>query len=188
MNPDVNSPQLDGITYHDELPIAWEFHSQLPGEGEIHRLNRSSAVLLQMLLMLDEPTLDNEEETEGTGSEHWRRLEAKVDILLNLVGELLTADAALPAAHVLQLGVAGLCVQGVVGNPSQLGQIVKVRLFLDPMFPRPLQLFARIGDVREGSLTLAYCELDAPVQDLLDRYVFRQHRRAIALARRSESS
>jgi Atypical PilZ domain, cyclic di-GMP receptor len=188
MNIAADSLQLDGITYHDQLPFAWEFHSQLPSEGELHRLNCANEELLQTLLVLDEPTLDSEEETEGMGHEHWRRLEGKLNILLSLVGEMLTADAALPATHALQLGVAGLCVQGVNASTPQPGHILKVSLFLDPKFPRPLQLFAHVLEVNEKSFTLVYSALDAPVQDLLDRYVFRQHRRAIASSRKQATS
>ncbi len=187
MNSEANSLQLEGITYRDELPIAWEPQLQLPSAGEIHRFNCENEELLQTLLMLDETAQDNEDEVESADNERWRRLEGKVNILLGLVGELLTADTILPTTHALQLGVEGLCVLGVDDCTPQPGQIVKVRLFLAPKFPHPLQLVARVSNVYKSGFTLAYCEFDAPVQDLLDRYVFRQHRRAIALARRSEN-
>lgn len=188
MNIEANPSQLVGITYSDELPIAWELHTQLPGDGEIHRLNCANEELLQTLLVLDEPTQDNEDETEGAGNEHWRRLEGKLNILLSLVGEMLTADSKLPAANEMQLGVSGLRVEGVTGNAIPTEQLLKIRLYLDPKFPRPLQLFAHVIAVNDDSMTLGYRAIDASVQDLLDKYVFRQHRRAIALARRGENS
>ena len=183
MDSDTHSSQLAGITYDDKLPVAWEILPELPSTGELHRLNSDNEKVLQILLILNESLQDSEEESDGPSQEHWRRMDAKLDLLLSLVGEMLTATVSLPDLHMLQLGVEGLCLHGIDIGSVQVGMLLKVTLFLDAKLPRPIQLFGHIRAVTKDSFTLSYCSLDARLQDLLDKHVFRQHRRAIASSR-----
>ena len=180
---------MEGITYNDRLPVAWEI---LPGSqsgGERHRLDRANEELLQNLLLLDEASQDTEDQEEGRGLEHFKRLEAKVDLLLSLVAEMMTSNGGLPERRVLSLGTHGLCVHAEAGKlePLKAGTLLRIRLYLDPQFPRPLDLCGYLTAVHADSFTVSYCPLEDALQGLLDKYVFRQHRRAIALARRREN-
>lgn len=187
MNSEAQSPQLEGITYGDRLPLTWELLPGPPSEGERHRLNRANEELLQNLLLLDEATQDIEEKEEGGGQEHIKRLEAKLDLLLSLVSEMMTTNGAQPEQYALTLGTRGLCVHTEKGIAQKEGALLRIRLYLNPQFPRPLDICGYLTAVQADGFTVTYCPFEESLQSLMDKYVFRQHRRAVALARRREN-
>lgn len=189
MNPQTQHSLMEGISYSDRLPVTWEILSGLPSDGECHRLNRANEELLQHLLLLDEAPQDTEEKEEGGGQEHIIRLEAKIDLLLGLVTEMMAGNGNLPERHDVTLGAHGIIVQGgpVEVKALKVGMPLRVRLYLAPQFPRPLELFGNVAATQGEDFTVTYNPLEEGLQSLLDKYVFRQHRRAIAMARRRET-
>jgi hypothetical protein len=185
-----NSP-LENIRFTDRLPVAWSTLAALPSEGEQHRDQRANEELLQSLLLRDGVPQDAEEADAAGEHEHFKRLEARLDLLLSLVMEMMTSNGKLPSSYEVMLSARGLCVQipsGVGNDGLKKDALLKIQLFLDPRFPRPLTLGAQVVDVQPQNFTVSFSPLEECLQDLLDKYVFRQHRRAIALARRSEIS
>jgi hypothetical protein len=187
MNWTPDTPPLEGITYTDNLPLAWEQISDMPGDGELNRINRDNEDLLQALLILTEPLSEHEEEDEGPGSENLKRVEAKLNLMLGLLGEILLANYLLPDTWAVQVGTRGFSVHDKKGSDLSNDSLLKIKLYLDPKFPRPLLLYGRVQDVHDDGFALKYLPLEARLQDLLDKYVFRQHRRAVALSRRREN-
>lgn len=182
---------LEGITFADNLPINWEILSTLPSEGELNRDYRTNEELLQHLLLRDDAVAQESDEGEVDSThEHFKRLESRLDLLLSLITEMMTSNGKLPSLQRVTIGGRGLCVQAqeeaIKGLKKETP--LKITLYLDPQFPRPLTVFAQLIDVQAQAFTVSFCPLEERLQDLLDKYVFRQHRRAIALARRSESS
>ncbi len=178
---------LDGITFNDYLPMDWEVLAALPSEGEQHRHHRANEELLHNLLLRDEAISQESDEAEVvSGHEQFKRLETRLDLLLSLITEMMTNNSHLPTQHAVTLGAHGLCVQ-IVDNvivSLEDGTLLKIRLYPDPHFPRPLILYAQLVDVQAQSFTVNFCPLEERLQDQLDKYIFRQHRRAIALARK----
>ncbi len=187
MHNEAQNALVDGITFDDYLPIDWEVLTILPSEGEQHRHHRANEELLQNLLLRDETISQEGDEAEVvSGHEPFKRLETRLDLLLSLVTEMMTNNSHLPMQHDVTLGAHGLYVQagGDVIARLKTGSLLKIRLYPDPYFPRPLLLFTRLVDVQMQSFTVNFCPLEACLQDQLDKYIFRQHRRAIALARK----
>jgi len=64
-----------------------------------------------------------------------------------------------------------------------------VELYCNLSYPRPLVLHARVTETapQPGGwrLQTRFDETDEPLQEALERYIFLQHRRAIANSRRS---
>lgn len=187
MNTESQAPELEGITYRDSLPIDWEVLPEIPSEGELHRYNHANEELLQNLLLRDESSHDTEEVEEDSGQEHLKRLETKMDLILSLVTEMMTSNERLPQRRDLILGTRGLCVHTQEDDIATLkeGMPLRVRLFLDPQFPRPFDICGQLVTFQAESFTVSYGPLEARLQDLLDKLVFRRHRRAIALSRRT---
>jgi len=190
MHSKSQNPLPEGITFNDYLPMDWEVLVALPGEGEQYRYHRANEELLQNLLLRDEPISQDGDEAEVvSGHEQFKRLETRLDLLLGLVTEMMANNTRLPAQHDVILGTHGLCVQaGGATTGFKNGTLLKIRLYPDPHFPRPLILFAQLVDVQMQSFTVSFCPLEEGLQDWLDKYIFRQHRRSIARIRRSENS
>jgi len=191
MHGESKKSLLEGITFNDRLPITWEVLATLPSEGEQHRHHRANEELLQHLLLRDEAVFRENDETEVvSGHEQFKRLEMRLDLLLGLVMEMMANNSNLPMQYAVTFGAYGLCVQAGNDTIARLenGALLKIMLYPDPQFPRPLILCTRLVDVQVQSFTVNFCPLEERLQDHLDKYIFRQHRRAIALARRSENS
>ncbi|MCF6338438.1 MAG: PilZ domain-containing protein [Gammaproteobacteria bacterium] len=187
MHSKSHNSLLDGITFTDYLPVDWEVLATLPSEGEQHRQHRANEELLKNLLLRDEAISQEGDEAEVvSGHEQFKRLETRLDLLLSLVTEMMTNNSHLPMQHAVTLGAYGLCVQIEDNATANLehGTLLKIRLYLDPHFPRPLILYAQLVDIQTQSFTVNFCPLEECLQDQLDKYIFRQHRRAVALARK----
>jgi len=189
-NPHDTTLPLKNISFEDNLPITWELLTDLPSEGELHRAQRDNEALLHSLLLRDEIPQDIEDADVLSGHEPFKRLETRLDLLLSLVTEMMTASGKLPPSHAINLSAGGFCVQTQTGDAVDFtdNALLQVRLYLDPQFPRPLNLCVQLVDVQLGNFTVRFCPLEGRLQDLLDKYIFRQHRRAVALARKSENS
>jgi hypothetical protein len=189
MNTESQDPLLDGITYRDNLPINWEVLPTPLSAGETHRLDRANEELLHNLLLRDEVSQEMEEMEEMGGQEHLKRLEAKLDLLLSLVMEMMTEKRNHPRQRALIIGTHGLYVYTQEEDMATIkdGALLRIRLYLDAQFPRPLHICGRLTNLQADGFTVTFPPLEARFQDLLDKFVFRQHRRAVALARRGEN-
>lgn len=190
MSREPQNTLLENISFTDNLPIKWSVLPQLPSDGEIQRHYRDDEELLQnVLLNADFVSQDGDEEELDNAHEHFQRLEARLDLLLSLVTEMMSGNGNLPPPQAVTISGQGLRVQSGDAAECDINQdtLLKVDLYLDPQFPRPLTLYAYPVDVQEHEFTVKFSPLESHLQDLLDKYVFRQHRRAIALARKSEN-
>lgn len=190
MKTESSIPLLEGINYSDNLPIEWEILSELPSQGEIQRNNNTNEELLQNLLLHDEASQDVEEIEKGAAQEHFKRLETKLDLLLSLVAEMIAERRRLPREHLLSLAASGLRVSTQADELTRLsdGDLLRLRIYLDPQIPRPFDICGHIVAVQASGFVLRFCQLEPHLQDLLDKWVFRHHRRAIASSRLSSHS
>jgi hypothetical protein len=191
MSREPQETVLDNISFADQLPIEWVRVPELPSAGEMQRVYCANEEILQNLLLRDDAvSLDTDEGEEESAHEHFKRLETRLDLLLSLMTEMMSRNGSLPPQRTVTISGRGLCVhfQDDVSVDVSKGALLKIDLYLDPQFPRPVTLYAQVVDVQARAFTVGYCPFEARMQDLLDKYVFRQHRRAIALARRSEKS
>ncbi len=174
-----------GVHFQAQLPVAWE--SLPPGGAEQVSGSLANEELLGKLLILDEAVADAEEEAQ---QEHWRRVEAKLDLMLSLLGEMLAAQRGLPASRPVCLGGEVLCIDGMTDQPlPEAGQVLQVQLYLMPSIPRPLVVAAEVLPTEvPHRLLLRLTALPETTRELLERFVFRQHRRAVAQARGHSSA
>jgi hypothetical protein len=122
------------------------------------------------------------EEEEGPQGLALRRIEAKLDLLLTLVGNLnvrANADPRVPlkwSAQGVRMPAGNACVEGSIGL---------FRMQATPWLPEPLVLPAVAiacapGDDGTPCQWLQFAPLPEATRTALERHVFRQHRRAIA--------
>ncbi len=171
-----------GVHFQAELPIAWEPlppNANAPGQASGQLANEE---LLDSLLILDDSVTEPEEDAQ---QEHWRRVEVKLDLVLGLLGEMLAGQGGLPALHPVRLGGDVLCIDGISDQSlPAAGDWLRVQLYLIPRIPRPLVVAAEVlPSEASNRLLLRLTGLPETTRDLLERFVFRQHRRAIAQAR-----
>lgn len=143
--------------------------------------------LMRALALLDDARADEGEDTGGDPAV--RRLEAKVDLLVGLVGALLQRDQPADPACPLQWSARGAAVElPVDAAHAPAGAAVALRVQPSDALPEALHLPAHVLAVEPlpagRRLWLRFDPLPPALEALLERHLFRLHRRAVAERRR----
>jgi hypothetical protein len=143
---------------------------------------------LGVILSLDEHRVELSEDNAEVESE-LTRLEFKLNLVLELVGQVLSHNLNLPPRTSVRLSVNE--VEWACARPPKRGAHVWVELYLSPHFPRPVWLPGLVTNVRHGPkkqkwVRAALDPLSPLAQEHLEKLIFRSHRRHVALSRKSK--
>lgn len=174
---DTHDPLAGSLSHAESLSVAWQAAEALPDGLALADLNRRAAALLGLLDSLDEPASLPEDDPQLAA--YLQRLDHKLDLLLGLVGQWLTRELTVPAPQPVRLGVRG--VLWLAALPPGPGL---VSVYLRPGVPAALHLPAQLHTLADGQVMAEFWGLDPQLVEALERYIFRQHRRAVAQARR----
>jgi len=182
-------PAAPGLSYEGQLALAWK-EVKPPGEMELSELKFANMDVLRTLLSLETYSSEISDELPEVDTQQVARLEFKLNLLLELVGQLLAQQQLIPAVHPLTLTPATVCWQDNVA-PTQ-NSLLRIELYCSMHYPRPLILHGRAVELTHqnaGWLVAAEFEaLGETVRDGLERFIFIQHRRAVSRIRRSKHS
>ena len=180
MYSEGDDPLSSGLLYTGSLPLRWSKRAAVTGEAELQLAMARAEQILQALLLLQDQGREVVDD-EGERAADIIRLEAKVDLLLDLVSQLLQTDTAAGTCS-LRLGATAVAWQS--GDAAvEAGMPVWIELFLDRRLPAPLRLPGVIlaaATANPGWITAQFECCIAPVVDLLEKVIFRQHRRQVA--------
>jgi hypothetical protein len=118
-----------------------------------------------------------------------QRLEYKVNILLRLVGELALRSSGLPAAQPVRMSARAIEWIGEAGPAA--GATGLLSLYINPALPQPLRIPCVVAGQRiiddSRATQLRFMGLSEAVVDMLEKLIFRHHRRLVAGARLAAS-
>ena len=171
----------DALCFLEVLPV--RFRQQALDETEEDQTAERAESLLRMMAQLED---SNTEDSDDRTSADLHRIEAKLQLTLELIGALVAnSTARLPAQKVrwsrrgLSLEQQAACEEGAVGM---------VELQLVPWLPHLLTLSCRVlacePDGSASTLWLGFDPLPQALETAIERNLFRRHRRAIAGGRR----
>ncbi|GAB4356777.1 MAG: hypothetical protein Kow006_24100 [Gammaproteobacteria bacterium] len=173
-----------GVVYEARLPLVWKALKAMPEPAQLASLNDHNETVLRTVLSLEEVGSEHSEEGAGSNQE-LVRIEAKINLVLNLVGQLLAAQSTIPAKVPVVLSADALEWSGARLPAAE--QPVLLELYLHPSYPRPLRL---VGISRPAGTAsdrpncrVEFRGLGEPAQEVLEKLIFRHHRRAVAQAR-----
>lgn len=135
--------------------------------------------------VLDERAPADRSEVDPVVALELRRLDLKMTLMLELMGELLAATTGSGPQRV----DIELDFRGVKWTPSDHAASVGTRgtldLYIHPNIPRPLKFSGRIAavDHNNDSIRFEFDALSELESDQLERLIFRHHRRKVADAR-----
>ena len=175
----------DGLVFEDSLPLAWA-PGPLPQGAELARLNAENQQLLGAVASLEQARLHEPLKDESSAvMQELQRLELKLDILLRLTAEISMRHAALPPPRRLRLAARGL--EWLDCGPGEASGTGVLQLYVNPAVPQALKLPSRVAG--EGliagvpSTRFEYHGVGEAVVELIDKFIFRHHRRSIAGAK-----
>lgn len=159
------------LTYTANVPLAWSV------------TDRQDAGALSLLNEQRLRTILNLSEYHGQDvSEEFALLERKVDITLEMVATLLRTSVDMPETKFVQLGAHELQWQETGQLPVQ-GTRLDVAVYLHDCYPKPLILPGTLDSVIAQTCKVSLVPQSDDVQQLLEKFIFLHHRRAIAQSR-----
>ncbi len=177
--PSVQDDPLGAaVHFEGHVPLAWHPPPAGHEEGTVLQAN---ADVLRIITALDEHAVASHID-EGERGQELMRLEAKLDLILDLLGQVLQRDTVMPACTAVRLSASGIEWAGTA--LPKVGEQVDIEVFLDERYPRPLRLSAEVTGVARGQCHARLAIDDGEVRDALEKFIFRHHRRSIAQRRR----
>jgi hypothetical protein len=151
-----------GLVFTGRLPLAWHEVLEQPNAIELKSLERTNLLNLHTLFALDIHAGDfSDDPITLANATELKRLDFKVGLLLEMVGQLYARQQAIPAEHSLTLMVNGLIWQAETAPAT--GVLLQLELYCSLSYPRPLVLYARTTQiVSEGSGWQIQAQLENP--------------------------
>ena len=174
------------VVVEEKFPLHWMHFQEEPSTMEHLRRITANEEALRAISLMEDPRLDLNEEHER--SSDIQRIESKVNIVLDLVALLARQSSQLPPMYPTRL--ASTFIEWQCSAAPQDGQSVIVQVYLSVKYPRPVQLVGIAEAVAADSIFNCRVNLSSAgevQQDLLEKYIFRQHRRRVALERRNNN-
>ncbi|MGA2342133.1 MAG: PilZ domain-containing protein [Steroidobacteraceae bacterium] len=179
-----------GLVFDELLPLAW-VPGPLPQGLEVARLNADNHQLLGAESSLDEVRVSEALKDESPALLHeLQRLEYKLNILLRLTADLAARSSGLPPAQAARLGAHGLEWTGAAAPAVASSGLLQI--YINPALPQPLKIpCVVVGERMQNSERVAqlqFRDVSEPVVDLLEKLIFRHHRRLVKGARANTPS
>jgi hypothetical protein len=153
---------------------------------EFSALMRSNLILLRALLIWEEDAVAVE---KGERSE-LGRLQSKIDLLLTLLSADILTRSELPPRNFCELRSDALRVHSAAGVAFSGHPCAALYLQADLALPLllPGKEVEEIATGEQAPSWVLHFALSAGVQEMLDRLIFRHHRREIARLREAEAA
>ena len=171
------------LAYEDVLPLAWRrvpepFDPALVGSYADRNLR-----VLQALSALEEHGQVEKGDENSPHAADIMRLDLKVNLLLDMVGQLLVSSHPRPRTTAVRFNALGGVWQGTSPHP-ELGAQGVLEIYLRDCIAEPLRLFGRIASVGpDGRIKARFVPPGEHIADLMEKLAFRKHRRQVAGAK-----
>ncbi|HCA26953.1 MAG TPA: hypothetical protein DEP05_04820, partial [Betaproteobacteria bacterium] len=100
-------PFSQGVFYHSDLPLQWR-GEPLPATRGLQQQMRTNTVLFHALAAMETPLTEQEAEIGGALTKILDRLEAKLNLAVDLLSQLTTSQTPLPATHPVTLSAEAI--------------------------------------------------------------------------------
>ena len=172
----------DKLAYEELLPVLWRPLGEPVSDMSAQQLAESNLRVLQACDALEEHGKTEKPDDESPHSADIMRLDFKLNLLLDLVGQLIAASQP-RARHVpIRFNAMGATWK----SPETLapGSHGILEITLKDLIVQPLHLPGEIvGGAAPGEARARFLSLGETVADHIEKLVFRRHRRKIAGSR-----
>lgn len=178
--------RLFGDVLSCELRLPVRMHASLQPLARSHSL--AAEGLLRAVALVENTHAEDAGDDHGAQELALQRIEAKLDLLLGLVGRLQAVEPEAVDEKSVRWSHLGVCV--VLPGAWSEGDVALVCLPVASWLPQRLELPVRVLATEsvgneENRLWLAVEPLTETLAEALKRHLFRLHRRAVAEGRRT---
>ncbi len=174
----------DHLQVTAQLAYHWQALEMPPDAAMLARLDHRNAQVLQTMLALQEHFPDSGEYSTESNLE-LARLDLKINLLFELMGELIRRQIELPLPASLSLSAhAARWLQPSMPSIDESGLL---SIYFHPSLPRPVELAVTVTEVRAieaGHEAGGFFQgVSLGVKEQLEKLIFRLHRKAVARSR-----
>jgi hypothetical protein len=173
---------FDKIAYEDLLPVRWRPQPAAVGDLQAQQFAERNLRVLQACDALEEQGRTEKADDQSPHSADLLRMDLKLNLLLDVVGQLLSASQQRPQP--LQVRFNAMGANFAWPQPLPVGAHGVLEITLRDIVVQPLNLPAEIiAGAPQGQVRVRFVSLGETVADHIEKLVFRRHRRRIAGAR-----
>ena len=171
------------LAFQDVLPVTWRTLQSAVDPDTAATYNERNARLLPAREAMDQLGPVENKDEDSPHAADLMRLELKVNLLLDLVGQILAGNHPRPPPVPVRFNSLGAIWRGVAPLPEAGAQGV-VEIYLHDSLADPLRLPGRIASVMpDGHVKARFAPVGETVADMLEKLAFRRHRRLVATSR-----
>ncbi len=168
------------LAYEDVLPAAWRRLPEPYDPALIGSFADRNLRVLQSVSALDEHGQLEKADDNSPHAADILRLDLKMNLLLDMVGQLLAASHPRPKPVAVRFNALGGVFQAAAPFPD-LGSQGVLEVYLRDCIADPLRLVGRIASVGpDGRVKVRFIPPGEHIADLLEKLAFRKHRRQVA--------
>ncbi|MDE2448915.1 MAG: PilZ domain-containing protein [Gammaproteobacteria bacterium] len=168
------------LAFQEVLPVLWRAApSPLDPDAAASLAERNLQVLQAWDAMQEHGPVEKPDENIPYAAD-LMRLERKMNLLLDLVGQILATNRPRPAPAYVRFNALGAVWRGTPPLPEAGAQGI-LEVYLHECLAQPLRLPGRVTNVTpDGSVKARFSPLSESIADLIEKMAFRRHRRQIA--------
>jgi hypothetical protein len=170
----------DELAYQDTLPVAWQPLLAPLDPIAIASLTDRNVKTLQVCATIEEAGAVDKQDEKSPHAADLQRLEVKVNLVLDLMGQILAASNPRPRPTPVRFNALGAQWRSAQPHPQVNTQGI-LEIYLRDCLAQPLSLIARIASVTpEGQVKATLVPPGEATADLIEKLAFRRHRRQVA--------
>jgi hypothetical protein len=173
---------FDKLAYEDLLPVRWRPSAHEVDDVTAQHFAERNLRVLQSCDALEEHGQLEKSDEEAPHSADLRRLDFKLNLLLDLAGQLLAASQ--PRLRPFSIRLNAMGANFTYDEALAEGAYGVLEVMLRDIVVQPLHLPAQVvAGAAPGHVRVRFLSLGEVVADHIEKLVFRRHRRKIAGAR-----
>lgn len=180
---------FEELAYEDTLPLRFRAATTPISDNFRRSSAESNLKILQAATALEEHSQPEKNKQDDYSQFHADiiRLDTKLNMLIEMVGQLLAAQQPRPESMPVRFNKLG-AVWTHKGTPPAVNSTGLLEVFLKECVAEPLRLVGRIASVgQDGRTKMQFEPMNQTVADLLEKLAFRRHRRQVAGARQPKN-
>lgn len=175
------------LAYEDVLPVGWRGLAKPLDLAAVTALTERNVRTLQVCATIEEQGPVEKAEDKSLHSNDLLRLEVKMNLVLELMGQILAAQQPRPAPVPVRFNALGGVWQSAA--PPRNGEQGLLDIWLRECLAQPLTLIANVTQVTpDGRVKATFTPPGEATADLIEKLAFRRHRRHVAGVRQPRRS
>lgn len=171
---------FDEMAYEDVLPTRWTASVTPVSAAQSSHFAERNLKVLQVCAAAERQAAVDAFDEKNPYAADLHRLEVKVTMVLEVLGQLMAASDPRPAATPVRFNALGATWHESQGLPAA-GTQGLLQIFLPECLAQPLTFIATVLGVTEDGLVRAqFTPPGEAVADLIGKLAFRRHRRQVA--------